>query len=51
MFPFFKSFLQQIRICNLQAQRDGKDWGERYIADMQSIQQTRPQQLGKDNVT
>ncbi|KAM3702723.1 hypothetical protein ACJW31_04G046100 [Castanea mollissima] len=26
----FDNFLMQIRECNLQAQRDGKDWGEIY---------------------
>ena len=35
---YFPYLFQQIRECNLQAQRDGKDWGERYIADLRLLQ-------------
>ena len=35
---YFLYLFQQIKECNLQAQRDGKDWGERYIADLRSLQ-------------
>ena len=34
---YFPYLFQQVRECNLQAQGDGKDWGERYIADLRSL--------------
>lgn len=42
MFNF--SVLQQIGICDIQAEGDGKNHRERYTADLQSVQQARPQQ-------
>ena len=34
---YFPYLFKQIRECNLQGQRDGKDWGEIYIANLLSL--------------
>lgn len=47
----FCNTTQEIRICHLQAQGDGKDQWERCNADMQSVQQAWRKQLWEDNIT
>lgn len=42
-------FVQQIRICHIQAQRDGKDNREGYSAGLWDLWQARHGKLWKDN--
>lgn len=46
-----KVLFQQVRVCNLEAERDGEDKGERYIANLWPIQQAWSYQLREDNIT